>query len=166
MNLTKRPKIAIPKTKSEWLMDIVGYVALAVMLAVLIMNWGALPNEIPAHFDASGNVDRWGSKMELLILPGIGIGMHFFFMIIEKFPETHNYPARLNESNMEAFYTNSRQILNYMRNIINVLFTYIVYRSVAIALGDEATIGWPFFGILIVLFVVLIWKIVKHIRIK
>ena len=166
MNLTKRPKIVIPKTKSEWLMDIVGYIALAVMLAVLIINWRHLPNEVPAHFDGSGNVDRWGSKMELLILPGIGIAMHFFLMIFENFPETHNYPARLNESNIEAFYTNSRQTLNYMRNIMNVLFAYIVYRSVVIGLGDAATIGWPFFGIMIVLFAVLIWQILKIMRIK
>lgn len=147
-------------------MDIIGYIALTIMLAVLIINWRDLPNEVPAHFDGSGNVDRWGSKMELLILPGIAIAMHFFLMIFEKFPETHNYPVKLTESNMEALYTNSRQTLNYMRNIINVLFAYIVYRSVAIALGDAATIGWPFFGIMIGLFGVLVWKMVKIFRIK
>ena len=121
MSLTKRPKIEISKTKSEWLMDMIGYIALAIMLIVLFMNWRELPNEVPAHFDGSGNVDRWGSRWELLILPGIGIAMHFFLMIFEKFPETHNYPARINESNAEVFYRNSRQTLNYMRNIINII---------------------------------------------
>lgn len=166
MNMTKRPKIAIPKSKSEWLMDLIGFVALAIMLVVLFMNWSELPNDVPAHFDGSGNVDRWGSKWELLILPGIGIALHFFLMIFEKFPETHNYPARINESNAEVFYLNSRQTLNYMRNIINLLFAYIVYRSVAISLGDAATIGWPFFVILAVLFGVLIWKMIRMMRIR
>ncbi|MGN7479773.1 DUF1648 domain-containing protein [Solibacillus silvestris] len=166
MSFTKRPKIHIPKTKSEWLMDIGGYIALAAMLSILAVNWGDLPNKVPAHFDGSGNVDRFGSKLELLILPGIAIGMQLFLMILEKFPETHNYPERLNESNIEAFYTNSRQTLNYMRNIINVLFAYIVYRTIDIALGDEASIGWPFFAIMIALFIVLIWKIVKIMKIK
>lgn len=78
MSLTKRPKIEIPKTKSEWLMDILGYIALALMLAVLFMNWRELPSEVPAHFGGNGDVDRWGSKWELLILPGIGIAMHIF----------------------------------------------------------------------------------------
>lgn len=166
MSLTKRPKMEIPKTKAEWLMDMIGYIALAIMLIVLFMNWRELPNEVPAHFDGSGNVDRWGSKWELLILPGIGIVMHFFLMIFENFPETHNYPARINESNAEVFYRNSRQTLNYMRNIINILFAYIVYRSVTIALGDAATIGWPFFVIMAALFGVLIWKMIKIMRIK
>lgn len=166
MSLTKRPKIKIPKTKSEWLMDIIGYIALAIMLAVLFVNWSELPNEIPAHFDGSGNVNRWGSKWELLILPGIGIAMHIFLMILEKFPETHNYPARFNETNAEVFYRNSRQTLNYMRNIINILFAYIVYRIMMIALEEATTIGWPFFVILAALFAVLIWKMVKIYKIK
>ena len=166
MNNPKLPRIDIPKTRSEWMMDIVGYVALIIMAAILIMNWRDMPNEVPAHFDGSGNVDRWGSKMELLILPGIAIAMHFFLMVFEKFPQSHNYPERLNESNREAFYQNSRQTLNYMRNIINILFAYIVYRTVAIALGDDAVIGWPFFAILIVMFVIIIWKIIKTSKIK
>ncbi|MEK3766252.1 DUF1648 domain-containing protein [Solibacillus sp. FSL K6-4121] len=166
MNNPKQPKIDIPKTRSEWVMDIIGYVALAVMIAILVMNWRDMPNEVPAHFDGSGTVDRWGSKMELIILPGIAIALHFFLMVFEKFPQSHNYPERLNESNREAFYQNSRQTLNYMRNIINILFAYIVYRSVAIALGDDAVIGWPFFVILIVLFIVLIWKMIKTSKIK
>lgn len=166
MSLTKRPKMEIPKTKSEWLMDIIGYIALAIMLVVLFMNWSELPNEVPAHFDGSGNVDRWGTKWELLILPGIGIAMHFFLMILEKFPEKHNYPARINESNAEVFYRNSRQTLNYMRNIINILFAYIVYRTIVIALEEATTIGWSFFVILAVLFGVLIWKMVRIFGIK
>lgn len=166
MSLTKRPKIEIPKTKSEWLMDILGYIALALMLAVLFMNWRELPSEVPAHFGGNGDVDRWGSKWELLILPGIGIAMHIFLMILEKFPETHNYPAHFNESNAEVFYRNSRQTLNYMRNIINILFAYIVYRTIVIALEEATTIGWPFFVILAALFVVLIWKMIRIFRIK
>ena len=167
MNESKFPKIEmLPKTKYEWLMDIVGYLALIIMASILIMNWRDMPSEVPAHFDGNGKVDRWGSKMELLVLPGIAIAMHFFLMVFERFPQAHNYPERLNDSNREAFYINSRQTLNYMRNIINVLFAYIVYRTVSIAMGDNATLGWPFFAILIVMFVVIVWKIIKTSKIK
>lgn len=33
---------------------------------------GTLPEEVLAHYNALGEVDRWGSKWELLILPGVG----------------------------------------------------------------------------------------------
>lgn len=126
LNETVKPKLHIPKTKSEWAFDVIGFLALATMLAVLVFNWSVLPDQVPAHFGANGEVDRWGSKWELLILPALTIGMHFFMLVLEKFPQTHNYPERFNEQNAAAFYTNSRQTLNYMRNVINVLFIYTV----------------------------------------
>lgn len=166
LNETAKPKLRIPKTKSEWVFDVIGYLALATMLAVIVFNWSVIPERVPAHFGANGEVDRWGSKWELLILPGIAIGMHFFMLVIEKFPEAHNYPERFNEQNAAVFYTNSRQTLNYMRNIINVLFSYCVYVVIAIALGHESSLGWPFFTILALLFVVLGYKIYKTFKIK
>ena len=166
MDLFERPKIDIPKTKMEWLADGLGYVSLAIMLAILLMQWDSLPEQVPAHFGANGEVDRWGSKWELLILPGIVIALNIFLKIFEKFPQVHNYPERLNESNVVAFYTNSRQAINYMKNIINLLFAYLVYNSISIALSGADSLGWPFYFILMLLFVVLGWKIVKSTKIK
>ena len=145
MGKINRPKIDIPKTKLEWFFDIVGYIALASMVVFLLVNWSSLPHEVPAHFGATGEVDRWGSKMELLIIPGIAIFLHVFMTIIERVPETHNYPARFNESNARVFYTNSRQTINYLKNLIDVMFAYTVYNSISIALGSKSTLGWPFF---------------------
>ena len=38
-------------------------------LLITIMLLRIVPDEIPAHYDTMGNIDRWGSKYELLILP-------------------------------------------------------------------------------------------------
>ena len=166
MNSINRPKIHIPKSTAEKIADIIGYAALLLMFCVIALSWPSLPVEIPAHFGASGEVDRWGSKYELLILPGIALFLHIFLLVFEKFPETHNYPTRFNEENAAIFYLNSRETLNYMRNIINILFAYTVWMTVSIAKGAEAHLGWPFFAILALLFIVLIWKIVKVFNIK
>lgn len=62
-----KPKLHIPKTKSERDFDMVGPLALATMLAVLNVNWRDLPAQVPAHVRANGQVDRWGSKWALLL---------------------------------------------------------------------------------------------------
>ncbi|MCH7321486.1 DUF1648 domain-containing protein [Solibacillus sp. MA9] len=165
-NESTKPKLHIPKTKLEWGFDTVGYLALATMFVVLIVNWSDLPAQVPAHVGANGQVDRWGSKWELLILPVIGIGLHFFLFVLEKFPETHNYPANFNEKNAVAFYTNSRQTMNYTRNIINVLFTYSVIEVTSLALGHDSSLGLLFYMILGLLFIVLGYKIYKTFQIK
>lgn len=94
------------------------------------------------------------------------MGLHFFLFVLEKFPETHNYPASFNEKNAVAFYTNSRQTLNYTRNIINVLFTYSVIEVTSLALGQDSSLGWLFYMILGLLFMVLGYKIYKTFQTK
>jgi uncharacterized membrane protein len=43
-----------------------------------------LPDSIPAHYGANGNVTRYGSKYEMLIFPIVSVGMGVFFLLIEK----------------------------------------------------------------------------------
>lgn len=40
---------------------------------------------VPAHYNASGEIDRWGSKYENLILPAIIIAFYLFWIICIKF---------------------------------------------------------------------------------
>ena len=40
-------------------------------LAVTLIWLQFLPDRVPLHYDASGNIDRWGSKWENLLLPGV-----------------------------------------------------------------------------------------------
>lgn len=134
-DLSKRPKIELLKTKSEWVWDIIGYSIYIGSLLLLIYNWNELPDKVPAHFNSAGEVDRWGSKFELLILPIIVAFMAVFMQVFEKFPETHNYPERLNEENAKEFYLLSRKMINQLKNICLILFSFILIESISIALG-------------------------------
>jgi len=59
MNLTKkRPKLNIPKTKSEWVWDILGYSCYFGSIILLIIVWSKLPDKVPAHFNAAGEINR------------------------------------------------------------------------------------------------------------
>ncbi len=52
------------KNKMIWLMTAVSVVMMAAVLPFL-------PDEVPMHFDMAGNTDRYGSKFELLLFPGL-----------------------------------------------------------------------------------------------
>lgn len=130
----KRPKLNIPKTRSEWIGDIIGYTFYLGSLIFLIYIWPELPKEVPAHYNAAGEVDRWGSKWELLILPGVGLFILVLLQLFEKFPEWHNYPKKFTESNAKAFYLTSRKLMNQLKNLSLIVFALILYNSVAIAL--------------------------------
>lgn len=49
----------------------------AFCLFVTLLVLRELPAEIPVHFDFVGNITRWGSKYELLILPVILLSVSF-----------------------------------------------------------------------------------------
>src|SRR4051794_5252959 len=162
-----RPKIHIPKTKSERIWDTIGYSCYIGSLLFLIYSWGELPDKVPAHFNAQGEVDRWGSKLELLILPIIGaflaVSMHF----VEKFPESHNYPQRLNKENAKEFYLNSRKLVNQLKNICLITFALMLIESVSIALGWGNRFGVWFLPIAILsAFIPIILGIIKQKKIR
>jgi uncharacterized membrane protein len=134
-NYTGRPKLEIPKTKGEWLWDVLGYLTYIGSIIFLISVWSALPEKVPGHYNALGEVDRWGSKGELLILPIVAGFLLVFMQILERYPEVHNYPQRFNESNAEQFYLASRKLANQLKNISLLIFSFILFESVSIALG-------------------------------
>ncbi|UTR12784.1 DUF1648 domain-containing protein [Evansella sp. LMS18] len=145
-----KPKIRIPKTKPEWAWDIAGYTFYIGSVLLLVFVWNTLPEEVPAHYNAAGEVNRWGSKYELFILPIVGAFTAVFMAVFERFPEIHSYPKRLNESNAKEFYLNSRKILNQVKNICLIIFALILFESVSIAAGWGSRIGMWFLPLVIV----------------
>ncbi|PGH77298.1 hypothetical protein CN899_29800, partial [Bacillus thuringiensis] len=106
--------------------------------------------EVPVHYNAAGAVNRWGSKWELLMLPGIGVFLLLLLQTLEKYPEVHKYPQRLNESNAAQFYMHSRKMINQLKNMCLAIFAVIQFESVSIALGWKNRLGILFLPILII----------------
>ena len=55
-----------------------------VPLLITLFMLPLLPDTVPAHYGSGGNVTRFGSKYEMLILPAIAILMGFLSLLIEK----------------------------------------------------------------------------------
>ncbi len=70
----------------------------------LIINWRSIPDTIPTHFDFSGNVDSYGSKMSILFGPGMAFFSWIIFNAVKFFPNTWNYPVKVTPQNKKALY--------------------------------------------------------------
>ncbi len=65
---------------------------LAAMVVASAVSWPLVDEPIPVHWDASGEVDRYGSKAEgLLLLPGITAALYLLLTFIPRVD-----PARAN----------------------------------------------------------------------
>ena len=62
------------------------------MILGLLLFWSQIPDQVPGHYNSAGEIDRWGDKWELLLLPSCGV---FLYCIISAVPsKTVNCPGR------------------------------------------------------------------------
>ncbi|GAA3728309.1 DUF1648 domain-containing protein [Salinicoccus jeotgali] len=165
--MKERPKIDIPKTLTEKTANVIGYTIFIGALIYVIITFPSLPAEVPAHFGADGEVDRYGSKYEIIVLIVIPLLLIPGLKALERFPEMHNYPKRMDASNVREFYLNSRILLNLTSN-----GTLIVFAVLYVEITNHGLTGSSTFGVLLMPLILLLilgpiaWKLVERSRIK
>ena len=57
----------LKKTKFSVVLNILCLIQLFGMILFLVVFWAHIPQQVPMHYDLSGNITRWGSKKELML---------------------------------------------------------------------------------------------------
>ncbi len=91
----------------------------------LALYWRHIPQEVPMHFNAAGEIDRWGSKAELLILPVIAWLLYLLMTVVEQFPGAWNTGVKVTEENRERVYALLGHMLSTLKFLIMVMFAWI-----------------------------------------
>lgn len=68
------------------LMNRLSLLVLAGTAVFLAVYWHRIPARVPMHFNAAGEIDRWGTQAELLILPVISWLMYGLLTVVEQPP--------------------------------------------------------------------------------
>lgn len=161
---TDRPKIDTPKSTAAKLFDGFTLAVFAAAVVYLIIQWDRLPEEIPAHFGFSGEVDRWGSRFELFLLPGIAAVMWIGLTVLEKYPHVYNY-INFTVDNAGTQYRYGALFMNITKNLSTLLLVSAMWDMIRIALGDADSLNpYLFFGLLGTLFAVMafyFWKVLR-----
>ena len=63
--------------------NIINIILLVIVLVGTLAAISVMPDTIPVHFDIHGVADRWGSKYEMLIMPGCMLAMLAFWIGID-----------------------------------------------------------------------------------
>lgn len=94
------PILKLKMTLIEKLLNGLGVLSFLVTILYIIFTWNAIPNQIPGHYNAAGEVTRWGGREELFILLAIGVLLWIGMTVLERFPHVYNY-RNLNRSKCE-----------------------------------------------------------------
>lgn len=99
-----------------------------------------LPVEIPAHYDAAGNITRWGSKYEMLLLPLITLLMGGFLLKVSRWSG-----KRTGENRTAVLAIGCGALLVF--NVMTVVFLVKAYRIAALGTGLELSVSRILFGV-------------------
>ena len=75
------------------LLNALALLVLAGISLFLAARWQALPSRVPMHYNAFGEIDRWGSKTSLAALLGVAWVLYGLLSVIGRFPALWNTGA-------------------------------------------------------------------------
>ena len=126
------------KIKSSIIDIVLNVACIIVLLGVvifLLVRWSSIPDQVPGHFNASGEVTRWDSKGTLIIMPIITVALYVGITILERFPQVWNTGVRITKENMFRVYRILKSLINIVKLLIVVTFASItIIQSLAVAL--------------------------------
>lgn len=121
----------------------VALIATALPFLLIALNWADLPERVPMHFNSAGEVDGWGSRLSIFLLPGILGGTTLFILILAyKVPnEQLNIPFEVTEQNAAEHYALARLLLLVMGAAIAVVGAYLSWETLQTATGQREAIS-------------------------
>ena len=101
------------------------FIAVALLPFVyLTYIWNELPNQVPMHWNASGEIDRWGDKSELFVMLFMLTGItYFIFLVIPYIDPKQRLQSMGNKLN------NLRLILGLFMSALAIYILYSVQQK-------------------------------------
>ncbi|HEY2422385.1 MAG TPA: DUF1648 domain-containing protein [Neobacillus sp.] len=164
--MNKRPILAIPKTRLEKILDVLSICLLAITFFHLFLIWNNLPEKVPMHFNAAGNVDGWGGKISIWFLPILSLILFVMILILSKFPQVFNFPVTITEENAPKLYLEARRMLVIVNFEIVLFFSIVSWQSVRNAFGVKGIGVWYLPLFIIILLGTIVVSLYRTFRIR
>jgi uncharacterized membrane protein len=131
-----RPVISVEPSKSDRFISAVTWILLIVLWILPIVFYQDLPEQIPSHFNASGNVDDLGGKNTLFLLGAIATLMAIILTILNRHPHKFNYLVNITTDNAAFQYRNAMRMVRLVRLSIVLVFLMIVIFILLMSTGS------------------------------
>lgn len=141
----QRPVDNTPITTSERVLDIVALIVPLAGLALALVRYPELPEQIPVHFNGKGVADGYGSRWTIFMIPAISLVMSVGLMILARYPNQFNYLTAITPDNASFEYKKAR----IMVRLLNAECAFLLFTAVLSTLqgvNGEARLS-PWFGV-------------------
>ncbi len=98
-------------------------------LIYLIVRWNTIPDQIPIHYNAAGDIDGWGGKGMVWLLVVISWGLYLGITFVGRFPELWNTGVKITKKNKEKVYRLIKYLIGTSKLILISVFTLLIVFS-------------------------------------
>jgi len=129
-------------------------IVILISFGMIGVHWSDLAEQVPMHFSLNGEVNRYGDKTELFILPILSLGLWLLFRWMSRKTikiNPHKYGAKTPEQ-----LAVTKQFMSQMTLVMSIIIALGLYSIMRIATGQDASTSYlmGFTGIsLIALFI-------------
>ena len=116
-------------SKTERILEALGWIMLIGTLMYLIIGWSSFPDQIPAHYNAAGEIDRYGSKWEIVFIEAVMWLLYLGIGLLEKYPEIWNTGVKVTPANREKVYCTLRYFIKTLKLSTTLIFAFLVITS-------------------------------------
>ena len=153
-------KLSVPYTALQKFWMLLGGGILVALLVALLVLWPQIPEQIPGHYNAQGEVTRYDGKGAVWIMPIIGMILYAGLLLLSFFPQAWNTPIHVTRENRLRVLSRTRDMLCWMAVLLSALFSYI-----GLSMTGLVELGAWFLPVeLLLVFGLLIWGVVRVVR--
>lgn len=161
----ERPKVNPPRSPLEVVLGILSFVGTVAIIAIAVYSYGQLPDQIPGHFNAAGQITDYQGRAFIFFLPALAVVFFIGFSLLKRIPHLYNYPVRITPENAGWQYQQARTLIGWVQFEGIWLFTYAEWVIVQTSLNQADAFNlWIFWGFIGIVFLTIIVYIVRMAR--
>lgn len=146
----ERPRLDLEPTSLERVLNMAAWLGVGMTLLMVFSYWPELPGRVPQHFNAGGEVDAWGPRVLLLMLPSMSLVLVAGLSWLTRFPHLYNFPWPITEENARRQYRLANHLMAFIKTSIAWLFAMISWEICRLGLAKPALFGATFLPIVLV----------------
>ncbi|WP_452223052.1 DUF1648 domain-containing protein [Lacinutrix chionoecetis] len=159
-----RPKLTLKKDQAQRILEYATFGLLCIALLYTVLNYNNLPEQVPMHFNLSGEVDSYGEKSFVWFPILIGFVLCIGIYKLNKYPHLFNYPDKITKENAEKHYTSAVKMMSWLNFLMALLFAVVTYQIVSLGMsGASKSAKWSEYLIYVVIAIMtfgpLIWVV-------
>lgn len=141
--------MAPARSGAALVLEVLSFILLIGMFAMLAIHWSQFPERVPAHFGISGEPNGFHGKGFLLILPGIATLVWIVLTIAERHQSLINIPFAIDRDS-PAVQSLLRNMMIVEKAVVTIVFTWLTATVVRNALGRAHGLGRAFLPIVLI----------------